>query len=131
MNGKILIIDDDRELCEEIYEILVDEGYKVDLAHDGQSGFNKLLKNTYGILLLDLKIPVMNGIEVLRKIKEKQLNIKTIILTGKPMGEDLHIITDKDKEDEKYIVKNSDAFINKPYNIDKLLTEIRRLLSSH
>lgn len=128
MNKNILLIDDDKELCEEIREILESEGYAVELAHDGKSGFNKLLGNKHDILLLDLKIPAMTGVEVLRKIEENKLGIKVIVLTGRPMGKDLNIITDKN--DEKFIVDNSDAFINKPYDIDILLSEIKRLLTA-
>jgi DNA-binding response OmpR family regulator len=131
MLKNILIIDDDEELCDEISEILIDEGFNVDIKHDGRDGFDQLKNNKYDLVLLDLRIPSMTGIEVLKKTKEKHIKTKVIILTGKPFMTDINKIknieNDKDQE-QLYLIKNSDGFLNKPYVIEELLALINKLV---
>lgn len=98
MSNKILLIDDDIELCDEISEILKDEGFIVDIVNDGKKGYEYVKKGGYDLVLLDLKIPVINGVEVLKKIKNDKIKVKVIILTGRPMGRDLDIEINGNRE---------------------------------
>jgi len=127
MKKKLLLIDDDQEMCREMKEILNDMDYCVDTVHDGHSAVDRAKNNEYNILLLDLKIPGLNGLDVLKKVKERSKMTKVMVLTGRPLlkqpfGEDAKSI-----EDET-IMKLADAVISKPFDIEKVLDKIENLL---
>ena len=84
MPAKILIIDDDKELCDGLIEVLSGEGYLVNAEYDGLKGKEAVEKGGYDLLLLDLKLPGLNGLDILKKIKEKNIRIKIIIVSGRP-----------------------------------------------
>jgi two-component system response regulator CpxR len=127
MKKKLLLIDDDVELCEEISDILRDEGFDVEMIHDGKAGLERAGKGAYDLILLDLKIPSMNGMDVLRNIRERKLNVKVIILTGKPFSKELNKKLGVIDNDDRFIFENSDGVLNKPYDIEKLLAEVKKL----
>lgn len=68
LNNRILMIDDDREHCEELSNILTESGYVVSISHDGTAGKALAEKRDYDILLLDLRLPGASGIEILRSV---------------------------------------------------------------
>src|SRR5258708_5604789 len=86
---KLLLIDDDEELCEELKELLDAEGFIVDIALDGLKGLQYLQKRQYQIIILDLKLPGLNGYEVLKNIKKTNKLLKVMILSGRPLGDPL------------------------------------------
>ena len=89
MNGRILVIDDDRELCEETKEFLELEGYAVDIAFDGHSGKKLLGTGVYDIVLLDCKLPDADGMLVLNDIQHIAPGTRIFLVTGKPFVEKL------------------------------------------
>jgi DNA-binding response OmpR family regulator len=126
---KVLIIDDDEELCEELEEILKDEGLSVFSVYNGVEGKKELLDGHYDLVLLDIKIPGLNGFELLRLLKESNIPARIIILTGRPLNEELsrHIIDNLHEEDN--LLEYADAVMNKPFSIIKLIKKIILLLS--
>ncbi|OHE56672.1 MAG: hypothetical protein A2Z47_12230 [Thermodesulfovibrio sp. RBG_19FT_COMBO_42_12] len=80
--ANILIVDDESGFCELIQGILVKEGYKVDTATSSYEGLNLLRQNTYDIVYADLKMPEINGLDLLKAIKEIDENIIVLIITG-------------------------------------------------
>lgn len=137
MNGlkkrKILVVDDDEELCEELSGILGSEGYTVSTAFDGQEAKNLIEKGNFDLLLLDMKMPRIRGSEILKHIKAKNIKSKVIILTGSPSVDKLvkqDIIGNiKVKTEEEGALKLADAFFSKPFNIERLLSKIKELLA--
>ena len=126
MKKKILMLDDDEELCEEIAEILIDEGYRVTTAFDGLRGKRLVEKYNYDILILDIKMPGLSGLDVLESIKGQNKELKVIILTGRPLSKELQerrICKDK----EEKILRLADGIINKPFDIEVLLNKIKEL----
>lgn len=126
MKKKILMLDDDEELCEEIAEILIDEGYRVTTAFDGLRGKRLVEKYNYDILILDIKMPGLSGLDILESIKGQNKELKVIILTGRPLSEELQerrICKDK----EEKILRLADGIINKPFDIEVLLNKIKEL----
>ena len=129
MRHKIIIIDDDELLCEEIANILKDEGYSVDYFLDPRIGLKQLMTGAYGLLLLDLKLPGFDGDSVLRLIKRSELKIKTIMISGSiiaangdgPVRNLPGIITAAE-------LAQADAVLAKPFDPELLLKEIGRLL---
>ncbi len=124
-NKKVLIIDDDEELCEEMSEILSDEGYLVFTENDGLQGYLKAQYNRYDVLLLDLKLPGMKGYDVLKNLKEKSSIMKIIVLTGRPLNNKFLPDEITDEFGEEKILKMADAVINKPFNINFVLSMIK------
>ncbi len=82
-NEKILIADDEKAIIEGLKALLEEEGYKVDATLNGKDAYEKIKIGNYGLLLIDLTIPGMNGIEVLEKIKSDNIPTDVIIITGK------------------------------------------------
>ncbi len=130
---KILIIEDDEEMCEELSDILTDEHYIVDVCHNGEQGVEAIKFEVYTIVLLDLKMPVMRGEEVLKYVKEKHPLIKVIVLTGSPRPK--NILQQQQEEEILFmngnanndILKLADSVINKPFDVEKMLTKIKEL----
>jgi DNA-binding response OmpR family regulator len=125
---KLLIIDDDVEMCEEISEILRDEGYDVGTVHDGLEGRALLLREHFDLVLLDIKIPGMNGFEVLNAIREANISVKVIVLSGRPMVKELSG-KPSTYDEEEAILKKADSVMGKPYDIVKVLETTKKLLS--
>lgn len=99
---KILIIDDEQEICEMLYSFLIPHNYKVFLAFNGQMGLEYFEQIKPDIVLLDLKMPDIDGIEVLRIIR-KVSNVPVVIITGHPQDvSDIHLA---DLKIEGYIEK--------------------------
>jgi two-component system, OmpR family, response regulator len=127
MSKRILIIDDDEELCEELTETFEREGFEVGIAHNGANGREMMDKDQYQMVILDLKLPGMRGSEVLKLIKGNEPEQKVIILSGKPFGQD---ITSGPHIDEDEIVFHSaDAVMKKPVKVEDLIDKVKELVS--
>ena len=114
---KILIIDDEQEICEMLYTFLVPHNYKVFLAFNGQMGLEYFEEIRPDIVLLDLKMPDIDGLEVL-KIIRKVSNVPVIIITGHPQDvSDIHLA---DLEIE--------GFIEKPISLQAVLNSLKYLI---
>jgi len=81
-NNRILIIDDERAIRNSFSGILSDEGYEVDTAEDGAVGLDMAAKTRYGVIFCDIKMPGMNGEEVLAKLKESGNDAEVVMITG-------------------------------------------------
>lgn len=88
MEGKnVLIVDDDKNICELLKIYLSDAGFKLFISHDGSSALNVINENDIDLVLLDVMLPVINGWEVCRMIRQKS-KIPIIMLTARDMVED-------------------------------------------
>ncbi len=117
MSKKILMIDDDAELCEEMKDILSDEGYSVHTAFDSSQGEKLIEKNSYDILLLDIKLPGLNGIDMLRNLSKKKPAIKIFIISGRPFTE--RILS------EENLMSLVSGVMIKPFDVRLLLEKIK------
>ncbi len=79
--SKILVIDDEKSIRNALHEILVYEKYEVELAENGLEGLEKLASNDFDIVLCDIKMPEMDGIEVLEKISEAGTDVQVIMIS--------------------------------------------------
>jgi len=131
MTHKVLIVDDDEEMCEEMAEILRDEGYQVATAFDGLEGSKQVKTEPYEVVLLDLKIPGITGFDILKMIKEeRKLPSRVIILTGRPLMENDFEGQAAAKGEEERILGLADNVINKPFDVEQVLAAIRALVPS-
>ena len=130
MNKKILIIDDDEEMCTELKEILSDDGFEVSVASNGTVGSRLMEDDYYGVVILDLKLPGISGIEILKMVRDRNLHQKVLVFSGKPMGEGLHMLPNIEWESTEIIMKMADAVLNKPVSGDILLSKVKELTGS-
>ncbi len=117
--SKILVVDDEDALRTVLSSELESEGYEVRTAADGQEAIAQLEKDSYQLMLLDIKMPHMNGFEVLKFVKEKHPKTKVVMLTG---FADL-----KNALESKKL--GAEDFVSKPYDLVDLLTTIERVLN--
>jgi len=120
------MIDDDEELCEEITEILTNEGYRVTTAFDGLNGNRLIEKYDYDIVILDIKMPGLSGLDILEGIKGQNKELKVIVLTGRPLSKNLQEEQDYDDKEES-LLGLADGIIGKPFDIEVLLGKIKKL----
>ena len=114
---KILIVEDEQNLARFIELELEHENYTVDIENDGKLGLEKGLTNSYDLILLDLMLPNINGLEICRQIRQSQTT-PIIIITAKSDTYDKVVGLDYGADD--YIVK--------PFDIEELLARIRAML---
>lgn len=115
--GKVLVIEDEVKLARFIELELKHEGYEVILAEDGRAGIEKFYESEPDIILLDLMLPLLNGIEVCRRIR-KESDIPIIMLTAK--GETMDKIVGLDS--------GADDYMTKPFAIEELFARMRAAL---
>jgi DNA-binding NtrC family response regulator len=82
MKGRILLVDDEEIVIRSCQRILRDDEYRIDIARDGLQALERVNENEYDVLILDIKMPKMDGIEVLRRVKEARPDIDVIMITG-------------------------------------------------
>ena len=114
----ILIIDDERAIRSTLNEILSFEGYKIDEAVDGEDGFRKFSQKTYDVVICDIKMPKMDGIEFLEKSKEVNADVPIIMLSGHG-----NIDTAVDA-----VKKGAFDYLSKPPDLNRLLITLRNAL---
>lgn len=111
---KILVVDDDDALRESIVSILESEGYIMDVAKSGYEAEIKLQNKIYNLVLLDIRLPDITGIELLAKINEYTPRTKKIVLTGFP----------DTTTAIKSVNEKADAYLVKPFDPESLLKVI-------
>lgn len=113
-----MIVDDDENIRKTMKAILEDEGYIVDLATNGNEAVEMAQERTYNIALLDIRLPDMEGIELLKMIKESVPRTRKIMVTGYPSMQNAI----------SALNKNADAYLVKPVNVEKLLDTVKEQL---
>lgn len=113
----ILIIEDEVKIARFLELELKHEGYEVDQAHDGREGLDKVLNKEFDLVILDIMLPSMNGIEVLRRLRQSS-EVPVIMLTAKDETMDKVIGLDMGAND----------YVTKPFAIEELLARIRAAL---
>ena len=115
--AKILIVDDDVELCELVGEYLTREGFEVESAHNGDKGLERALSGDHALLVLDIMLPGMTGLDVLRRLRSES-RMPVLILTAR--GEDVDRIVG--------LEIGADDYLAKPFNPRELLARVRAIL---
>ena len=82
MSARILVVDDEEIVIRSCLRILEGNGYEIDVAHDGHDALRKVESNTYDVMILDIMMPNLGGMEVLRRVKETHPDIDVIMITG-------------------------------------------------
>jgi DNA-binding response OmpR family regulator len=114
---RVLVIDDDIELCELLVEYLTPEGFDVHSVHNGEQGIEELFSNKYALVVLDVMLPNVNGFEILRRIRAKS-RTPVIMLTAR--GADIDRIVG--------LEIGADDYLPKPFNPRELVARIHAIL---
>ncbi len=114
---RILLIEDDRNLCDTLSFQLRKEQHEIDICHDGRDGLDLFVQDAYDLVLLDRMLPTMNGLLVLKKAREAGVRTPVILITA--LGELYDRIEGLDMGADDYMVK--------PFAFEELLARIRSL----
>src|ERR1043166_9481751 len=114
---RVLVVDDDVELCDLIAEYLRPEGFEVQAVHDGETGLERALAGDTDLVVLDMMLPGISGLDVLRKLRERS-RLPVLILTAR--GQDVDRIVG--------LEIGADDYLGKPFNPRELLARIRAIL---
>ena len=117
MGNKVLVVDDEKLIVKGLKFSLEQEGFKVDCAYDGEDALQQAKSNTYDIILLDIMLPKLSGMEVCQQIREYS-NVPIIMLTAK--GDDMDKIMG--------LEYGADDYITKPFNILEVKVRIKVIL---
>lgn len=114
----ILVIEDEPNLREVLKHNLELDGYSVDTAATGTEGMSKALQNSFTLILLDLMLPEVPGLDILRKVRENGLNTPVIIISARGM----------DHEKVTGLELGADDYVTKPFGVTELAARIRAVL---
>ena len=112
---RILIVEDEKEISDGIQSVLQKSGYETDAVYDGLDGLDYILSGVYDLIILDIMLPKINGIDVLKNARENGITIPVILLTAKSQIEDK--INGLDC--------GTDDYLTKPFDAGELLARIR------
>ena len=115
---RVLLVEDEKDLAGIIKQGLEEHGYSVDMAHDGEEGLYMAENYPVDVIVLDIMLPIMSGLDILKTIRSNDINTPVIMLTAKD--------TVKDKIGGLDI--GADDYLTKPFDFDELLARIRALL---
>jgi len=115
---RILVIEDERRLCNIIKRGLLEEGYAVDTAYDGEDGEYLAETTPYDLVILDIMLPKKDGIEVCQELRLKRVNMPILMLTARDTVEDR----------VKGLDAGADDYLVKPFAFNELLARVRALL---
>jgi heavy metal response regulator len=118
MTAKLLVVEDEKKVASFIKRGLEEEGFSVDVANDGEEGLFMAQSNGYDLILMDLMLPKLDGLSVVRTLRDKEVMTPVLCLTAKDTVDD--IVSGLDS--------GSDDYLTKPFAFAELLARVRALL---
>ena len=118
---RILVIEDEKKIAEFIRRGLKEEGYSVDVAYDGQQGYQLAHLNEYDLIILDLMLPKIDGLSLCRQLRQEKITIPILILT----------VRDSVKDKVTGLDAGANDYLTKPFAFEELLARCRALLRSY
>lgn len=118
----VLVVDDDRDLCANLWDLFRERGFRVCLAHDEREAERHLKDTRFKAVLIDMKLPAGDGSTVFRLVRQANPQARTIVITGHR--------AEMDQRVQQVLDAGADAVCYKPFDIPKLLTLLNRLTHS-
>lgn len=120
-DSRILVIEDDAELVEMLSTLLAEEGYAVDTAPDGHRGLHLALTRGYEVIMLDRRLPAVDGLDLLTRLRQQGVTTPVLVLSA--LGQPADRVAGLDAGAEDYLAK--------PFDVDELLARLRALRRRH
>lgn len=114
---RILVVEDEEAIAEALAHILTKNKYLVDTCYDGESGYDNAITGIYDIILLDIMLPGMSGLEILRGIRKNGIKCPVMMLTAK----------DEISDKVRGLDLGADDYLTKPFAMEELLARVRSL----
>jgi heavy metal response regulator len=114
----ILVVEDEKKVASFIKRGLEAANYSVDVEHDGEAGLNRLLKSDYDLVILDVMLPKLDGLGVMKEIRQRRVDVPVLLLTARVTVADRVIGLDL----------GADDYLTKPFAFEELLARVRALL---
>lgn len=114
---RLLLVEDEKQLSEALQQILIRNKYSVDAVYNGDEGLDYSLTGVYDVIILDIMLPKLNGLEILKMIRKRKISTPVILLTAKDSVEDKILGLDS----------GADDYLSKPFSPDELLARLRAL----
>ncbi|MBL8241841.1 MAG: response regulator transcription factor [Bryobacterales bacterium] len=118
MNSRILLVEDEPGLVMTVSDLLMNEGYEVDAARDGEAGLLKATSEPYDLIILDVMMPKRNGLDVCRDLRQRGYDTAILMLTAKTQVHDRVV----------GLKLGADDYLNKPFDPSELLARVEALL---
>lgn len=115
----VLLVDDDPDLCANLWELLRERGFRVCLAHSEQEAGQRLQEARFKAVLIDMKLPAGDGASVFRLVRQANPQARTIVITG--------YRSEMDEQVQRLLEEGADAICYKPFDIPKLVAALDRL----
>jgi len=119
-NPKVLVVEDEVKIAGLIKRVIESENYSVELAHDGRQGLVMAEKNDYDLIVLDIMLPKLNGLEVCKALRSDNVKTPIIMLTARDTIEDRLAASDA----------GADEYLSKPFYFEDLLEKVRALIDA-
>ncbi|GAA0817266.1 response regulator transcription factor [Clostridium tertium] len=114
---KLLLVEDERELSEALFQILTNNKYSVDAVYDGEDGIDYALTGVYDVIVLDIMLPKLNGLSLLKQLRKSGISTPVIMLTAKSQIEDR----------VRGLDLGADDYLTKPFATEELLARLRSI----
>jgi len=118
-NKRILVIEDDREMRSLLKDFIEDEGYAVDSVEDGSEAFRKLARETFDLMITDIRMPGLNGLDILPGLKKLLPQAPIIVITAFG-SEEVY---------RRVLERGANAYLEKPIHLEELRILIQKMIS--
>jgi CheY-like chemotaxis protein len=119
----VLVVDDDHDLCENLWDLLRERGFRVCLAHSGREAGEKLEESAFKVVLIDMQIPEGDGGSVFQSVRQANPQARTVLITGHRSEMQTLI--------EQTLAEGADAVCYKPFNVAELLQKLEELAEAN
>lgn len=115
---RILVVEDDKKVASFLEQGLREDGYSVDVAHDGTQGYSMAHVHDYDLLILDVMLPGKNGVDIVRGLRQEDTPVPILLLTARDAAEDV----------VRGLDAGADDYLTKPFRFEVLLARVRALI---
>jgi two-component system response regulator HydG len=115
----VMVVDDDQDLCDSLWDLFRERGYRVCVAHDSARAQEQLQRTTFHVVLIDMKLPEGDGTQVFRMVREANPQARTVLITG--------MRSETEQLVQQTLAEGADAACYKPFDMQKLLETLQRL----